>query len=143
MCEVENEDAVGAAPTILFPTKVRLKLKVLRYFMIAHFFIPVVTKPNGVPCAFPFFYNGQSYTSCTQDGDRGDAWCATVNQLADDSDLWDPCYLICELYKYVHRFRIDTVLLQRASYQTCKIVDCACVGNSGNVFPTTDFKGNR
>ena len=97
MCEVENEDAVGAAPTILFPTKVRLKLKVLRYFMIAHFFIPVVTKPNGVPCAFPFFYNGQSYTSCTQDGDRGDAWCATVNQLADDSDLWDPCYLICEL----------------------------------------------
>ena len=29
------------------------------------------------------------------------------------------------------------------SYQMRKIADCACAGNAGNVFPTTDFKGNR
>ena len=45
MCWVENEDVVGAAPTgdapttselstILLPTKVRLILEVLRYYMI-------------------------------------------------------------------------------------------------------------
>ena len=44
MCQVENEDVVGAAPTgdapitsewstILLPTKVRLILEVLRYIM--------------------------------------------------------------------------------------------------------------
>ena len=32
--------------------------------------------------------------------------------------------------------------LQLASYQIRKIAVCACVGNAGNVFPTTDFKGN-
>ena len=30
-----------------------------------------------------------------------------------------------------------------ASYQMRKIAGCACVGNAGNVFPTTDFKENR
>ena len=29
------------------------------------------------------------------------------------------------------------------SYQIRKIAGCACTGNSGNVFPATDFKGNR
>ena len=29
------------------------------------------------------------------------------------------------------------------SYQLRKIVECACAGNAGNVFPATDFKGNR
>ena len=29
------------------------------------------------------------------------------------------------------------------SLQIHKIAGCACAGNSGNVFPTTDFKGNR
>ena len=30
-----------------------------------------------------------------------------------------------------------------ASYQVRNIADCACAGNAGNVFPATDFKGNR
>ena len=30
-----------------------------------------------------------------------------------------------------------------ASHQTCEIAGCACARNAGNVFPTTDFKGNR
>ena len=30
-----------------------------------------------------------------------------------------------------------------ASYQIRKIADCACARNAGNVFPATDFKGNR
>ena len=30
-----------------------------------------------------------------------------------------------------------------ASYQIRKIVDCACAGNAGNIFPSTDFKWNR
>ena len=30
-----------------------------------------------------------------------------------------------------------------ASYQIRQIVGCACAGNAGNVFPATDFKGNR
>ena len=30
-----------------------------------------------------------------------------------------------------------------ASYQICKIADCAYAENAGNVFPATDFKGNR
>ena len=29
------------------------------------------------------------------------------------------------------------------SYQIRKIAGCACAGNAGNVFPATDFKGNR
>ena len=30
-----------------------------------------------------------------------------------------------------------------AFYQICKIAGCACAGNAGSVFPSTDFKGNR
>ena len=30
-----------------------------------------------------------------------------------------------------------------ALYQMHTIADCACAGNAGNVFTTTDFKGNR
>ena len=30
-----------------------------------------------------------------------------------------------------------------ASYEICKIAGCACTGNAGNVFPATNFKGNR
>ena len=30
-----------------------------------------------------------------------------------------------------------------ASFQISKIAVCACAGNVGNVFPATDFKGNR
>ena len=37
----------------------------------------------------------------------------------------------------------ERVVSQRASYQIYKIVGCACAGNAWNVFPATDFKGNR
>ena len=30
-----------------------------------------------------------------------------------------------------------------ASYQIRKTERCACAGNAGDVFPATDFKGNR
>ena len=30
-----------------------------------------------------------------------------------------------------------------ASYQIIKTVGCACAGNAGNVFPATNFRGNR
>ena len=30
-----------------------------------------------------------------------------------------------------------------ASYQIRKIAGCACAGNTGKVFPATDFEGNR
>ena len=32
---------------------------------------------------------------------------------------------------------------QWAAYQIRKIAVCSCAGNAGNVFPATDFKGNR
>ena len=34
-------------------------------------------------------------------------------------------------------------LVQWASYQIRKNAGCACAGSAGNVFPATDFKGNR
>ena len=59
--------------------------------------IPVRTTQN-VPCVFPFFYNGQMYTECTLDGNRGGgAWCATVEQLDVNSAQWGFCFLLCEL----------------------------------------------
>ena len=36
----------------------------------------------------------------------------------------------------------DSEWLAWASYQIRKIAGCACAGNTGNVFPTIDFKGN-
>ena len=36
----------------------------------------------------------------------------------------------------------DVCVVQWASYQIRKTAGCACAGNAGNVFPTTDFKGN-
>ena len=40
-----------------------------------------------------------------------------------------------------HVFQLD--MAPWASYQIRKIAGCACAGNAGNVFPATDFKGNR
>ena len=47
-------------------------------------------------------------------------------------------------------FRVESVALpyllysaQWASYQIRQIAVCACVGNTGNVFPATDYIGNR
>ena len=49
--------------------------------------------------------------------------------------LWD-CnkYTVCS---------IDCMAVPWASYQISKIAGCAWVGNAGNVFPATDFKGNH
>ena len=41
------------------------------------------------------------------------------------------------------RFTCNTNGLPWASYQIRKIAGCACAGNAGNVYPTTDFNGNR
>ena len=39
---------------------------------------------------------------------------------------------------------VDVVGIESwASYLIRKIAGCACAGNAGNVFPATDFKGNR
>ena len=35
------------------------------------------------------------------------------------------------------------IISQWASCQICKIAGCAYAGNAGNVFPATEFKGNR
>ena len=42
-------------------------------------------------------------------------------------------------FKLIHVSKLDPW----ASYQIRKIANCACTGNAGNVFPDTDFKGNR
>ena len=35
------------------------------------------------------------------------------------------------------------MVIASASYQIRKIAGCACTGNTGDVFPAIDFKGNR
>ena len=45
-------------------------------------------------------------------------------------------------------FQFDDVIMMFNSaawafYQIRKIAGCTCAGNTGNVFPVTDFKGNR
>ena len=42
------------------------------------------------------------------------------------------------LYNPLHVF-----ITSWALYQIRKIAGCVCAGNAGNVFPATDFKGNR
>ena len=39
--------------------------------------------------------------------------------------------------------RFDVFFVAWASYQIRQIAGCTCAGNAGNVFPATDFKGNR
>ena len=43
-------------------------------------------------------------------------------------------------FEKIHR---TETLVVWASYQVRKIVDCACAGIAGKVFPATNFKGNR
>ena len=56
---------------------------------------------------------------------------------------------VCFCYYFARRIRgvscdeRNIILIQWASYQIPKIVGCACAGNAGNVFPATEFKGNR
>ena len=45
--------------------------------------------------------------------------------------------------KFVFYTRACTCRSTWASYQIREIVGCACARNAGNVFPATDFKGNR
>ena len=41
-------------------------------------------------------------------------------------------------------YRADIIMTMLwGSCQMCKIAGCACAGNAGNVFPATDFRGNR
>ena len=49
---------------------------------------------------------------------------------------WGCKFSMGDAYAYVSN-------CQWTSYQIRKIAGCACTGNTGNVFPTTDFKGNR
>ena len=43
-----------------------------------------------------------------------------------------------------HRYYVDCDDASTwASYQLNKIAGCACAGNTWNVFPATEFKGNR
>ena len=51
------------------------------------------------------------------------------------------CQLLGVSCEYVDGCK--TVVTTWASYQIRKIAGCACAGNAGNVFPATDFKGNR
>ena len=45
---------------------------------------------------------------------------------------------IRNMYGHYHVYHLTW-----ASYQIRKIVGCACARNAGNIFPATDFKGNR
>ena len=56
------------------------------------------------------------------------------------STLYDGFHHLTMLgFKLIHVSKLDPW----ASYQIRKIANCACTGNAGNVFPDTDFKGNR
>ena len=55
----------------------------------------------------------------------------------------DCCSLVCTWQLVIFFFSYLTSRLRIGSYQICKIACCACAGNAGNVFPVTNFKGNR
>ena len=46
-------------------------------------------------------------------------------------------------YNSHSNFSTNKAYREWTSYQIRKIAGCACAGNAGNVFPATDFKGNR
>ena len=59
-------------------------------------------------------------------------------------NVWVFCGLNVWFIIYLsHCWALCNFMLQWASYQIRKIASCACAGNVGNVFPATDFKGNR
>ena len=51
----------------------------------------------------------------------------------------NPCHSILLMVCILHQMRVGPM----ASYQLHKIAGCACAGNAGDIFPATDFKGNR
>ena len=60
------------------------------------------------------------------------------NQSAGDDVSQVPPSL--KIYIYIYTEHQCTAW---ATYQIRKISGCACAGNAGNVFPATDFNGNR
>ena len=51
---------------------------------------------------------------------------------------------VSEFHKCVKGVFIEnSQTMSWASYQIRKILGCACTGTAGNIFPATDFKGNR
>ena len=52
-------------------------------------------------------------------------------------------YSWTEAGHFTHRPNLHELTISWASYQICKIAGCVCAGNARNVFPATDFKGNR
>ena len=62
-----------------------------------------------------------------------------INHLSEC--LTEPGQLDCNALITLVQFPV--FIFAWASYQIRKIVGCACAGNAGNVFPATDFKGNR
>ena len=48
--------------------------------------------------------------------------------------MWEKCLCMWSFH---------TITIVWASYPIRKIAGCACAGNAGNIFPATDFKGNR
>ena len=65
---------------------------------------------------------------------RGELW-SVLSELI----IWFISYIDI-FFKYLYLILIDMLW---ASCQIRKIVGCACTGNAGNIFSTTDFKGNR
>ena len=61
-----------------------------------------------------------------------DTWSRIGTEKVIDYDLTDLISMCCLC-----------VCVPQASYQIRKVAGCTCVGNAGNVFPTTDFKRNR
>ena len=70
--------------------------------------------------------------------------CATFNPRAPLQ--WYAIFIndksCTSLYKSIEQY-FSGVGLSWASCQMRKIAGCACAGNAGNVFPATDFKGDR
>ena len=63
---------------------------------------------------------------------------------SDQSVDQDVVLISKDLTEYLgHSTHLYWIRHQWASYQIRKITGCACAGNAGNVFPATDFKGNR
>ena len=46
-------------------------------------------------------------------------------------------------WKWRYAITVNFLAAPLASYQIRKVAGCACAGKAGNVFPATDFKGNR
>ena len=67
---------------------------------------------NGLPNLFHVLYK-----VCSAQAQNVNLWTSRVLRTKYELTTWAPC-------------------------QIRKIADCACAGNAGNGFPTTDFKGN-